>query len=198
MLAAATAAAAPDLPDYRDTLGARLAAPVVELNRAGQYRAAIRRAGRLNRAVGRLAVVSYEAGYAHYQLGELEVAVSHYDAALRRDPDKAEALYDRGEIRLLQGDLDRAVTDFTAVVRLRPDHWGGHFRLAHAAALSDDAALFERHLMEAIHHGFNLEVVIGDPTWSGFVQSTTLRPVLRKVVVLYGSPRLKEWVGVQP
>ena len=194
----AAATAAPPLPDYRDTLGGRLSAPLAQLNEAGQYRDAIKLAGRLGRAVGRMAAISYEAGYAHNQLGEFDVALRHYDAALKRDPDMVAARYDRGELRLLRNDLEEAADDFLDVVRLKPAHWGGHFRLAHIAGLTQDPVLFERHLMAAIRHGFDLEKVIGDPDWGRFVAHSDLRPVLRKVVVLYGNPRLNAWVGDRP
>ena len=194
----ASAAASPALPDYRDTLGKRLSAPLAQLNEGGHYRDAIKLAGRLGRAVGRMAAISYEAGYAHNQLGEFDVAMRHYDAALKRDPDMVAARYDRGELHLLRGDLDSASGDFLDVVRLKPAHWGGHFRLAHIAALTLDPVLFERHLMAAVRHGFDLEKVIGDPDWNGFVAHPDLRPVLRKLVVLYGNARLNEWVGERP
>ena len=142
-----------------------------------------------------MAAISYEAGYAHNQLGEFDVAMRHYDAALKRDPDMVAAHYDRGELHLLRGDLDAASGDFLDVVRLKPAHWGGHFRLAHIAALTLDPVLFERHLMEAVRHGFDLEKVIGDPDWDRFVSHPELRPVLRKLVVLYGNARLNQWVG---
>ena len=198
LLLSASAAASPALPDYRDTLGERLSAPLAELNEAGQYRDAIKLAGRLGRAVGRMAAVSYEAGYAHNQLGEFDVALRHYDAALKRDPDMVAARYDRGELHLVRGDLDPASDDFLDVVRLKPAHWGGHFRLAHIAGLTLDPVLFERHLMAAMRHGFELEKVVTDPDWNRFLAHPELRPVLRKIVVLYGSTRLNEWVGDRP
>lgn len=175
-----------------------MSAPLAQLNEGGHYRDAIKLAGRLGRAVGRMAAISYEAGYAHNQLGEFDVAMRHYDAALKRDPDMVAARYDRGELHLLRGDLDSASGDFLDVVRLKPAHWGGHFRLAHIAALTLDPVLFERHLMAAVRHGFDLEKVIGDPDWNGFVAHPELRPVLRKLVVLYGNARLNEWVGERP
>ena len=190
--------AAPDLPDYRATLGVRLAGDVDQLNQAGHYRDAIVLAGRVQRATGKLAAVSYEAGYAHYQLGEYAVAIGHYDAALRHDPGLSSAAYDRGEIRLITGDYPMAREDFQRVVRLKAEHWAGHFRLAHIAGIFREPASFEQHLMDAIHHGFDLEVVMADPAWTRFVQDPSLRPVLRKVVVLYGNDRLAAWVGEHP
>ena len=185
----------PALPDYRVSLGNRLATDVARLNQAGRYRDAIKLSGRLVRSVGPLAPVAYEAGYAHYQLGEFGAAIRHYGVALKRDPRLAAAAYDRGEILLLQGDQDAATTDFMRVVRLKPNHWGGHFRLAHVAGLSGDPVLFEKHLMEALRYGFDLEIVMADPDWNRFVTDENMRPVLRKFVVLYGNDRLSSWVG---
>jgi len=187
--------ARPALPDYRSTLGERLAAHVEKFNQAGQYREAIKLSGRLSRAVGRLAPVAYETGYAHYQLGEFEAAIRHYGVALKRDPNQAAAAYDRGEIYLIQGNQEQASSDFLRVVRLKPSHWGGHFRLAHLAGLSGDAVMFEKHLMDALRYGFDLEIVMADPDWNRFVVDETMRPVLRKLVVLYGNDRLSSWVG---
>ena len=98
----------PALPDYRASLGERLAQDVARRNQSGRYRDAVKLSGRLNRSVGTLAPVAYEAGYAHYQLGEFDVAIRHYSVALKRDPSFAAAAYDRGEIHLLQGDQDAA------------------------------------------------------------------------------------------
>ena len=185
----------PELTDYRADLGADLAEQVAGLNRVGRYRDAIKLAGRIQRGVARLAPVSYEAGYAHYRLGELDAAVRQYDAALRRDPTLAMAHYDRGEIHLREGRISEAETDFDAVVRLTPNHWAGHFRLAHLAGLAGDAVLFEEHLMAAIRNGFDLETVTTDPDWIGFTRHTLVRPVLRRIAVLYGSESLRKWVG---
>jgi tetratricopeptide (TPR) repeat protein len=195
---ALSATAAPALPDYRVVLGANLAESVAGLNEAGRYREAIKRAGKMQRAVGRLAAVSYEAGYAHYRLGEYEVALRHYDAALAQDPQMSSAAYDRGEIRLITGERDMALVDFQMVVHLRPKHWAGHFRLAHIAGLTGDPIRFEEHLMDALHFGFELEVVMTDPAWGSFVPDDQLRPVLRKVVALYGNAQLSTWVGARP
>jgi tetratricopeptide (TPR) repeat protein len=193
-----SASGAPELSDYRSSLGQDLAQEVSTLNGLGKYRDAIKLAGRIQRGVAKLAPVSYEAGYAHYRLGELDAAVRQYDAAIRRDPTLAMAFYDRGEIFLTQGQLESAEADFLAVVRLTPDHWAGHFRLAHLAGLAGAADLFEEHLMDALKHGFDLDTVTADPDWRAFTRSVSIRPVLRKVVVLYGSDDLRDWVGEGP
>ena len=71
--------------------------------------------------------------------------------------------------------------------RKTPTHWAGHFRLAHLAGLAGDADGFKQHLMNAIEHGFDLETVQSDPDWVSFTKNRKIRPVLRKVIVLYGN-----------
>tara|TARA_B100000530_G_scaffold333950_1_gene282904 strand:- start:760 stop:1380 length:621 start_codon:yes stop_codon:yes gene_type:complete len=184
--------------DYRAVLGSDLATEVSLLNQSGRYRDAIKLAGRMRRSVGRLPSVSYEAGYAHYQLGEMEAAVRHYDAAILNDPRLAMAYYDRGEIHLTEGRLIQAQSDFERVVELQPKHWVGHFRLAHMAGLTENATLFETHLMAAISAGFSFNSVLNDPDWKRFTMHAELQHVLRKIIVLYGNDDLLQWLGDHP
>lgn len=184
--------------DYRAVLGADLAKEVSTLNQSGRYRDAIQLAGRMRRSVGRIPSVSYEAGYAHYQLGEIEAAVRHYDAAIQLNPDLAMAYYDRGEIHLTEGRLAQAQMDFERVVELEPKHWVGHFRLAHMAGLAENATLFETHLMAAIGAGFSFNSVLNDPDWKRFTMHAELQHVLRKIIVLYGNDDLLQWLGDRP
>ena len=76
-----------------------------------------------------MAAISYEAGYAHNQLGEFDVALRHYDAALKRDPDMVAARYDRGELHLIRDDLDEAADDFLSM-------WSGSSQLTLGWSLS--------------------------------------------------------------
>ena len=169
-----------------------------KLNSAGRYREAIQRGGRIQRAVDRLPQVSYEIGYAHYQLGELDAAIRNYDAALLREPGLTMARYDRGEVHLQAGRHEAAAEDFRVVVSQTPSHWAGHFRMAHLAGLSGDPDRFEEHLMEALQHGFSMDVVTKDPDWIAFANHPRLRPVLRKIIVLYGDEALLKWIGDRP
>ena len=168
------------------------------LNGAGKYREAIQVGGRIQRSVDWFPKVSYEMGYAHYRLGEFDAAVRNYDAALTRNPTLTTALYDRGEIHLDQGRLDAARADFDLVVEHNPSHWAGHFRLAHLSGKDEDAESFERHLMNAIQFGFDLDSIRLDPDWMGFTKQRKIRPVLRKIIVLYGDEDLLGWLGEQP
>ena len=193
-----TAWARPEPSDYRSVLNTDLGRTVSILNGAGKYREAIQVGGRIQRSVDRFPRVSYEIGYAHHRLGELDAAVRNYDAALQRDPELTTALYDRGEIHLQEGRLGAATADFLLVAKQTPTHWAGHFRLAHLAGLEGDADGFERHLMNAIQHGFDLDTVRPDPEWVSFTKNPSIRPVLRKVIVLYGNDGLLQWLGEQP
>lgn len=184
--------------DYRAVLGSDLAKEVSNLNQSGRYRDAIQLAGRMRRSMGRIPSVSYEAGYAHYQLGELDAAVRHYDTAIQLNPDLAMAYYDRGEIHLTEGRLVQAQFDFERVVELQPKHWVGHFRLAHMAGLAENATLFETHLMAAISAGFSFNSVLNDPDWKRFTMHAELQHVLRKIIVLYGNDELLQWLGDRP
>ena len=49
--------------------------------------------------------------------------------------------------------------------------------------------------MDALSYGFDLEIVMADPDWNRFVVDDNMRPVLRKLVVLYGNDRLSSWMG---
>ena len=190
--------AGPPLPDYRVVLDDDFGRSLSALNSQGRYREAIQLGGRIQRAVDRLPHVSYEIGYAHYQLGELDAAMRNYDAALLRDPGLTVARYDRGEVHLQAGRHAAAEEDFLVVVKQTPAHWAGHFRMAHLAGLSGDPVDFEEHLMDALQHGFDLRVVMKDPDWVGFSRHAMLRPPLRKIIVLYGDEKLLKWVGDRP
>ena len=197
MLGSAVSAGPPP-PDYRVVLDEEFGRSLSVLNSAGRYREAIKRGGRIQRAIDRLPQVSYEIGYAHYQLGELDAAIRNYDAALLRDPGLTVARYDRGEVYLQVGRHAAASADFLVVAHETPNHWAGHFRLAHMAGLSGDPDRFEQHLMDALQHGFRLDSVTADPDWNRFSRHVTLRPVLRKIIVLYGDEALLKWIGDRP
>ena len=190
--------ASPLPPDYRVVLDKDFGHQLALLNGQGRYREAIQVGGRIQRAVDRLARVSYEIGYAHYQLGELDAAVRNYDAALLREPGLSAARYDRGEIHLQAGRLTAAEEDFAVVVEQTPNHWAGHFRMAHLAGLSGDPEGFEEHLMLALQNGFELDLIVKDPDWRKFVRNPILQSILRKIIVLYGDEDLLKWVGEKP
>ncbi len=184
--------------DYRAVLGEELAGRAAALNSAGRHREAVALVERFEATVEPLALLSYEAGYAFNRLGKPDKALAHYTAAIERDPHLASARYDRGEIYLGLSRWREAQSDFEAVVRLRPGHWAGHFRMAHLAGVAGDSLALERHLTRAIRTGFDLRVVVDDPTWRGWVQDPELGAVLRKIIILYMDESLLRDMGFQP
>jgi tetratricopeptide (TPR) repeat protein len=55
-------------------------------------------------------------------MGNLDLAIEDYNAALRIRPDFVEALYNRGYAYFLRGDRDRTIADWEAVLRIDPQH----------------------------------------------------------------------------
>lgn len=172
-------------PDYRDALVRSAAQEVERLAREQGMAAAVAFADRWADALGPSAPVIYEVGLGWRLAGEDGKARRALDHALAIDPAFVAARYDRGEVRLNDGALDDAEADFREVVRLAPDQWAGHFRLADVAARRGDVAGFERHLVEALRHGFAVQAVVGDPRWRGYAKDERLGPVLRRLVVVY-------------
>jgi tetratricopeptide (TPR) repeat protein len=59
-------------------------------------------------------------GLAHLRLGELDKAISDYDAALMIRPKLAWSLYGRGVAELRQGKIDPAKADMAAAAAVAP------------------------------------------------------------------------------
>jgi tetratricopeptide (TPR) repeat protein len=171
--------------DYRLALGDAAAAEVARLAREQGLAAAEDFAADWRRQVGPAAPVEYELGLAARLAGQDRAALAHLDRALSIDPSLVTARYDRGELRLQRGEIAAAEDDFTRVVTLAPAHWAGHFRLADVAARERRPADFERHLLDALRHGFALRSLVGDPHWRGYARDAELGPVLRRVITVY-------------
>lgn len=60
-------------------------------------------------------------GFVFLKLGEREIALREYDAALRSDPDRPVALYGRGLARVAKGDVRNGDSDKAAARALLPD-----------------------------------------------------------------------------
>ncbi|MFN4017075.1 MAG: tetratricopeptide repeat protein [Reyranella sp.] len=60
-------------------------------------------------------------GFVFLKLGETEIALREYDAALRVDPDRPVALYGRGLARIAKGDVRDGESDKAAARALLPD-----------------------------------------------------------------------------
>jgi len=175
-----------------------MAAQASGLNAEGRFREVVALVERFDRAVQPLALLSYEAGYAHNRLGEIDKALLHYTQAITLDGELASARYDRGELYLTQSRWKKAREDFETVIRVLPDHWAGHFRMAHLAGVAADPAGMEKHLTNAIRTGFDMAVVVEDPSWRGWAKDPALGAVLRKIIILYGDEKLLDDLGLQP
>ena len=179
-------------PDYREALGEGWARQIEALARKGRVEEAVALGERLSSAVEPLPAVEYELGLIANQLGDAAAALTHYGRAIEARPDFAAPRYDRGELLLLGGDLDAAAADFAVVARVRPEHWAAHFRLAHVAAARGDPAGLERHLLEALRHGFDFRAVLEDPSWQRWARDPAMGPVIGRLIGAYSDERLLE------
>ena len=59
-------------------------------------------------------------GFIFLKLGERDIALREYEAALRTDPDRPLALYGRGLVRVAKGDLKSGEADKAAARALMP------------------------------------------------------------------------------
>lgn len=82
--------------------------------------------------------------------GELGRALSCYDAALKLDPDHAEAWFDRGVLLCLVKRADEAIPCLRRAVELRPGSASGHAALANALELCRRTPEAQRHAERAL------------------------------------------------
>ncbi|MEL6346064.1 MAG: tetratricopeptide repeat protein [Myxococcota bacterium] len=173
--------------DYHTELHQAASGQVQALAARNQIDEALDFGDRFLRHVAPAAVVHYEMGLIHNLSGQEEQALQRYDQAIELDPDLAAARYDRGELLLKMGDVERATADLEAAARLAPEHWVVHFRLAELAGQRADADALEDHLIEAIRYGFDLQVLLQDPTWRAWGDHPELGPAITGVIVVYGT-----------
>jgi tetratricopeptide (TPR) repeat protein len=64
---------------------------------------------------------SLDRAYEYSCRGEYSSAIAEYDEVLRRDPENAFALYQRGYCHSVSRDFHRALVDFLRALRVRPD-----------------------------------------------------------------------------
>jgi tetratricopeptide (TPR) repeat protein len=62
----------------------------------------------------------------------MQEAISHYDEALRINPDFAEAHYNLGNALLKEGEVQKAVEQYSQALKLRPDWAAARNALAQA------------------------------------------------------------------
>jgi tetratricopeptide (TPR) repeat protein len=63
---------------------------------------------------------SIDRAYEHSCRGEYDLAIAEYDEILRREPENAFALYQRGYCRYVRRDFDQALRDFLLALRAGP------------------------------------------------------------------------------
>lgn len=81
--------------------------------------------------------------------GKQEEALSLFEQALSTDPDAADALLHRANLRMLQANLDEAEKDLERCVTLRPNHVLAHLRLAAVLTSKNNPAGAKRHMEKA-------------------------------------------------
>jgi tetratricopeptide (TPR) repeat protein len=68
-------------------------------------------------------VIAYNnRGNAYYQKGEIDLALSDYNQALRLDPQYAIGYYNRGNVHKAKGASDRAIADYDQAIRINPNY----------------------------------------------------------------------------
>ena len=179
-----------DPPDYRASLHQAAAAQVEGLARQRSPEEALDFGKQFIRRVEPAAMVLYEMGLLQYQLGESNAALKYYDQAIALDPNLATARYDRAEIRLAQGDLNGAREDLQRAADVRSDHWVIHFRLAEIAGHERDAAAMDRHLFQALRHGFDFRTIVEDPTWRTWSRDPLLGPIIARFIIVYSDEQI--------
>jgi tetratricopeptide (TPR) repeat protein len=146
------------------------------------------------RAVAKDAGLEYLAGLALRYADDPNGAARRLEAALALDPNRADAWYDLGEIRLSQGRTADARKAFTEVARLRasgPQAWIGPWRLAEVAAWDHDPVALEKHLEEALRLGFTFKVIAGAENWRGFYADPALHDTIDKLLAVYAPPEVR-------
>lgn len=196
------AAAAIPGPDYRKQLSteawhevnqrieAARAAPTDEAGRALLLEA-IERATAFQEHVSRSAGLEHLLCEAWRRLEEPHRAEAACKRAVELDEVYSGPWYDLGEMYLSQGRLDEAERAFTKVARLEssgPQAVLGPYRLAEVAGARGDATALERHVREALRHGFSFRDVACLPAWQGYYANPALRDSLDKLITVYGEP----------
>ena len=102
----------PDYIEAHNNLGNALLAA----NRVPESLVALEHAIRLHP----LAKTHFTAATAFAQLGRIDEAIFHYDAALRLEPAYAEALYNRGNLHAQKNQPQAALADYEAALRIAP------------------------------------------------------------------------------
>ena len=73
--------------------------------------------------------------YEAYQAGDFDAARTHYEDALKKNPNDAEAMSNLGQVLVRLGKPQEAIAYFERAAALNPDRWAYAFNLARAQAL---------------------------------------------------------------
>ncbi len=87
----------------------------------------------------------YETGHQLYFRGEYVRALTHFNSAIKKDPDFVEAYNDRGLIYFAMGDYLKAISNFSRVVEHLPDSPTGYNNraIAYFARELDEEAIVD-------------------------------------------------------
>lgn len=88
----------------------------------------------------RLPFVFSNRGTAYNDIGEYDLAILDFDAALKEKPDYVLALYNRGLAYTNKGNQERAIEDFTKAIKLKPNYTQAYLERADSLMKSGDAA----------------------------------------------------------
>ena len=180
-------------PDYRDALLSAAEAEADLRIAEGDLDGAHDLVTRFRERVEDDARLVYELGLIARLRGDAALSERLVRQALEMDPELGFAWYDLGELLLLDGDLREAQLAFERAAALTADHpngWAGPFRLAELAGLQGDVEAFDRELKVAVSRGFQFKTVVGDPTWTGFLEDPALGEVLERLIVVYGEEHI--------
>lgn len=213
LLAGWAQAASPDLPSYRNqvvvaywtALDARITAScqwprgaqgmgVPLVCRDKDLEEAIAAAQQFLTHVADDGRIHYLIGLAQRHLGQTAAAIASFEAAVQRDPTRAEAWFDLGELRANQQRWDDAATAFTHVTTLLPEGpqaWAGWLQLAQVDAHMGRAEAFEEHLRQALRWGFTFQMVAHQEAWKGFYADPTIHDVLDRMLSVYATPDVR-------
>ena len=89
-------------------------------------------------------------GTAFYEKGEIENAITEYEAAVALRPDYEEAHFNLGTALIQKNNPDDAIAEFQAALRLDPNHAQAHINLATALVQMGDPASAIAHLQTAL------------------------------------------------
>ncbi len=145
------AALRPNIPDYRYSLG-------LAYLKGGQSKEAARELEAVRGMIGmrretriKEPEVLLHAATAYIQLDRLRTARKRLEAALRADPEYAEALYSLGIVEQREGHSEKAIEHFRSVLAVEPDHPDANLAMAESLRYQGKEAEALEMLRHAVH-----------------------------------------------